>query len=110
MTELLGDTSSTCELNRQGPEYFKISPLPASFTDDLLEYKRTPSEISWSRCGAYKNQHAFKAHVTIDAIVSPLHSLIQVTCQQRKGLLYDCLRTVRDWKLQVCESFSSLQP
>lgn len=39
--------------------------------------------------------------VTVDNSMSPAHSLLQIKAKDRKGLLYDCLRLLKDHRLQV---------
>lgn len=39
--------------------------------------------------------------MSVDNSTSPVHSLLRVSCRNRKGLLYDCLRIVKDFKLKV---------
>eukprot|EP00850_Spirogloea_muscicola_P003045 SM000012S25307 [mRNA] locus=s12:212640:213779:- [translate_table: standard] len=39
--------------------------------------------------------------VTLDNGLSPAHSVIQIVARERKGLLYDCLRALKDVHLQV---------
>lgn len=96
LSELLGDTCTHCEINPAGPECggLQCYPLPVSVTEDLLQEDGSPVEKDKSRGG----QHA---NVRIDNSTSPVHSLLQVTCKSRKGLLYDCLRTMKDFNYQV---------
>ena len=39
--------------------------------------------------------------VTVDNSLSPAHTLIQIFCRDHKGLLYDIMRTFKDYKIQV---------
>ena len=41
------------------------------------------------------------AAVSVDNNMSPGHSMLQVKAQDRKGLVYDCLRALKDAKMQV---------
>lgn len=41
--------------------------------------------------------------VTIDNSLSPGHTLVQIVCQDHKGLLYDIMRTLKDYNIQVDE-------
>ncbi|GJP42724.1 hypothetical protein CLOM_g2261, partial [Closterium sp. NIES-68] len=41
------------------------------------------------------------ARVTVDNGMSPAHSMLQIQLKDRKGLVYDCLRTLRDLNMQV---------
>lgn len=39
--------------------------------------------------------------VTMDNSLSPSHTLLQLVCQDHKGLLYDVMRTLKDYNIQV---------
>ncbi|KAF3793423.1 ACT domain-containing protein [Nymphaea thermarum] len=39
--------------------------------------------------------------VTIDNLISPSHTVIQILCLNHKGLLYDTMRTLKDCNIQV---------
>ncbi|KAK1266921.1 hypothetical protein QJS04_geneDACA000227 [Acorus gramineus] len=39
--------------------------------------------------------------VTMDNSLSPAHTLIQIYCQDQKGLLYDIMRTLKDYNIQI---------
>ncbi|KAK4833158.1 hypothetical protein QYF36_017269 [Acer negundo] len=39
--------------------------------------------------------------ITVDNSLSPSHTLIQILCQDHKGLIYDIMRTVKDCNIQV---------
>lgn len=42
-----------------------------------------------------------KSCVNIDNSLSPAHTLLQINCVDHKGFLYDILRTVKDFGIQV---------
>lgn len=108
--EFLGELCSFCEMNPAGPECGGLTcfPLPASITKDIFyddpatfEQDPTRSEKNHSRSEIPAN----RVVVTVDNTMSPVHSLLQLTCKSRKGLLYDCLRTVKDFNLKVSLGF-----
>lgn len=39
--------------------------------------------------------------ITMDNLLSPSHTLVQIICQDHKGLLYDIMRTLKDYNIQV---------
>jgi len=45
--------------------------------------------------------------VTVDNSLSPAHTLIQILCRSYKGLLYDIMRTLKDYKIQVIKQGDS---
>lgn len=104
LKEFLGDLCSLCEINPAGPECGGLTcyPLPASMTKEIFYDDPATFEQVHSRS---EKDHipGNRVIVTIDNNTSPAHSLIQLSCKSRKGLLYDCLRTVKDFNLKVCQ-------
>lgn len=94
LKEYLGEPCSHCEIGPAGPECggLTCSSLPASVTKDIF-YDDPATSGS--------ENHANRVVVTFDNNTSPVHSMLQLTCKGRKGLLYDCLRTVKDFNLKV---------
>lgn len=95
---VLGDSCSFCELQLANPDCaalddFPISSLQPTVVEDLLGEK-TNVDSEFSRSGA-------KFSVDIDNSLSPGHSLLQITFRDRRGLLYDCMRTLKDLDIQV---------
>lgn len=39
--------------------------------------------------------------ITMDNSLSRAHTLIQIKCQEHKGLLYDIMKTLKDYNIQV---------
>ncbi|CAK9249784.1 unnamed protein product [Sphagnum jensenii] len=103
--ELLGDTCSRCDLNQAGPECGGLgcAPLPLQVANDLFTEVSVPlvTEKDDGEGGDLTCLDGAHTVVTLDNSISPVHSLLQVTRKNRKGLLYDCLRTLKDMKLQV---------
>lgn len=103
--ELLGDTCSRCVLNQAGPECGGLgcAPLPLQVANDLFTEVSVPSvtEKDDGEGGDLTCLDGAHTVVTLDNSISPVHSLLQVTRKNRKGLLYDCLRTLKDMELQV---------
>ena len=63
------------------------SSLPNAITDvfDLQSGTSTSDSVS----------------IVMDNTLSPAHTLVQVMCQDHKGLLYDIMRTLKDFNIQV---------
>lgn len=98
--ELLGANCIHCEMSSSDPELrgLDILPPPAKVTNDLF-YEDPCSAFDNGKSRAY---HTRSAEIVVKHdIQSPLHTLLQVTCKRRKGLLYDTLRCVKDMRLQV---------
>lgn len=48
------------------------------------------------------NAASFKCpSITFDNLLSPSHTHVQIVCQDHKGLLYDVMRTLKDYDIQV---------
>jgi hypothetical protein len=111
--DLLGDTCSHCALSQAGPECGGLvcAPLPLQVANNLFAEVPAPlpTEKDESQGGPHTSLGGAHTVVTLDNLTSPVHSLLQVTCKNRKGLLYDCLRTLKDMKLQVSSHLFALQ-
>jgi predicted amino acid-binding ACT domain protein len=99
--ELLGSNCLHCEMSSSDPELrgLDILPPPAKVTKDLFFDESCSPFDTGSRSRRY-NPRSANVVVKHD-IQSPLHTLLQVTCKKRKGLLYDTLRCVKDLRFQV---------
>ncbi|GAQ77935.1 hypothetical protein KFL_000050700 [Klebsormidium nitens] len=97
----LGD-DVTCDITLAAPEFAAsigsahVAPegcLPGALAPHLAEGPMTSS---------FEEDEGIEAtEVSIDNGMSRLHSALQVSTRDRKGLLYDCLRTLKDVNIQV---------
>jgi hypothetical protein len=113
LKDLLGSSFSYSDLSEASPETADLScaPLVHTVAKDLFADVISPTETEndRSRGGSHTSLGGEGTMVTIDNSISPVHSLLQVTCKSHKGLVYDCLRTLKDVNLQVgVESFPIL--
>ncbi|KAF2289875.1 hypothetical protein GH714_038986 [Hevea brasiliensis] len=69
------------------------SLLPTKITDDMLHLE-IPDELQ-------NLQTSSSVSVTMDNSLSPAHTLVQIACQDHKGLLYDILRTLKDYNIKT---------
>ncbi|KAK6929155.1 hypothetical protein RJ641_005360 [Dillenia turbinata] len=94
----LGDAMISCEIELVCPQVTACSQgtlsLPSAITEDMFSL-----ELSKQHPSAFAAYHAVS--VTIDNSLSPVHTLIQILCQDHKGLLYDIMRTLKDYNIQV---------
>lgn len=113
LKEFCGDVCSLCEINLAGPECGGLTcyPLPASVTKEIFyddpanfEHDHSRSEKGHARIENSSN----RVVMTIDNKTSPVHSLLHLSCKSRKGLLYDCLRTVKDFNLKVAHGRTNM--
>jgi len=115
MEEFFGDAYSFYQISSAGSEdgVLDCFPLPTSVTEEIFwDYPPTfEQDGTRSEKGYIKNRNlSNRVVVTIDNSTSPAHSLLQISCKSRKGLLYDCLRIVKNLnlKVSVIGSFSHL--
>ncbi|KAE8670666.1 ACT domain-containing protein ACR9 [Hibiscus syriacus] len=94
----LGEILVSCEIESAGLEITTFSQgtlfLPSSVTEDMFNLELPaghPSGLLTSN----------PISVTVDNTLSPSHTLIQILCQDHKGLIYDTMRTLKDYNIQV---------
>ncbi|GLJ52316.1 hypothetical protein SUGI_1112780 [Cryptomeria japonica] len=125
---VLGESATHCEI-RVVPDLgtmdcASFSLLRPSIIEDLCKLSLTDSETDAKSVYANKNVQATqdlqankglqatnfiqangsltsKISVTIDNSLSPAHTLLQISCKDRKGLFYDVLRTLKDYNIQI---------
>ena len=83
----------SCEIERVGPEITACAQghsfLPPAITEDKFHEHQSGSHT------------LNNVSVTLDNSLSPAHTLAQIVCQDHKGLLYDIMRTLKDYNIQV---------
>ncbi|KAE9445218.1 hypothetical protein C3L33_22882, partial [Rhododendron williamsianum] len=96
-------TDNICELQLAGPEYESqqgFSSLPEEVAEELFT-----SELSNKKACSQALSPDMKkvktATVTIDNLMSPAHTLLQIQCVDQKNLVYDILRTSKDCNIQI---------
>ncbi|KAE9461132.1 hypothetical protein C3L33_06936, partial [Rhododendron williamsianum] len=100
---VLGDSCISCELKLPGPQYdfhqgsSSLSRVVSEelFRCDLLDKEIGPQALSPDMTKLKK------ANVTMDNSLSPSHTLLQIQCIDHKGLLYDIMRTLKDYNIQI---------
>ncbi|CAK9872048.1 unnamed protein product [Sphagnum jensenii] len=105
LKELLGSSFSHSEFSEASPGIGDLTcaPLAPMVANDVFAAVPAPieTEMDRSQGGPHTSLGGEETVVTVDNSISPVHTLLQVTCKNRKGLVYDCLRTLRDVNLQV---------
>ncbi|CAI0469227.1 unnamed protein product [Linum tenue] len=93
----IGEAMISCDIEIVGPEITACSQecsfLPNSITDGLLiadDDDEVPSSLT-----------STPVSVTMDNSLSPGHTLVQIMCKDHKGLLYDIMRTLKDYSIQI---------
>ncbi|KAK8553850.1 hypothetical protein V6N13_072782 [Hibiscus sabdariffa] len=96
LEDIMQDPVISCNIERVGPEITACSQaspfLPSAITDDIFRL-----EISNKLPSVSSND----VSVMMDNTLSPAHTLVHIVCQDHKGLLYDIMRTLKDYNLQI---------
>jgi len=95
---ILGDPSISIDIELVGPEITACSQsssfLPSAITEDIYDLELPGSLQS-------ETSTSDSVSIAIDNSLSPAHTLVQIICQDHKGLLYDIMRTLKDYNIQV---------
>ncbi|XP_044486269.1 ACT domain-containing protein ACR10-like [Mangifera indica] len=95
---IMGDDMISCDIEMVGTGITACSQassfLPSVITDDMFHLEM-PNELP---SGSFTSN---SVSVTIDNMLSPGHTLVQIHCQDHKGLLYDIMRTLKDYNIQI---------
>ncbi|KAB5538837.1 hypothetical protein DKX38_016370 [Salix brachista] len=93
-----------CELQLAGPECDNqrnfSSLLNLAVAEELFSCELSGKE-SCMQALRTATPSPEKAIVTVDNLLSPAHTLLQIQCVDQKGLFYDILRTSKDLNIQV---------
>ncbi|KAK4481102.1 hypothetical protein RD792_011973 [Penstemon davidsonii] len=96
---VLGDGMMSCEIDMVGPEITACAQGPLFLSDTITEdmFNIEPlNEDDQDDSIAFKS-----ASISMDNSFSPSHTLVQIVCQDHKGLLYDVMRTLKDYNIQI---------
>ncbi|XP_062091981.1 ACT domain-containing protein ACR10-like [Humulus lupulus] len=97
----LGDALISCEIDVAGPELTACSQgspyLPSDIGEEMFSLELPGENING--CPASNS-----ISVTMDNKLSPSHTLVQILCQDHKGLIYDIMRTLKDYNIQISYS------
>ncbi|CAI9097950.1 OLC1v1034477C2 [Oldenlandia corymbosa var. corymbosa] len=98
LREALGDAMISCDIEMVGPEATACSQgqsfLPHEITDGMFNV-----ELLEEQQNGYLSPEGVS--ITMDNSLSPGHTLVQIVCHDHKGLLYDIMRTLKDYKIQI---------
>ncbi|PSS23692.1 ACT domain-containing protein [Actinidia chinensis var. chinensis] len=90
---VLGVSMISCEIEMVGREITACarghSFLPPVITEDKFDEHQSGSHTSNN------------VSVTLDNSLSPAHTLVQIVCQDHKALLYDIMRNLKDYNIQI---------
>ncbi|KAI3522858.1 hypothetical protein L1887_00910 [Cichorium endivia] len=96
---VVGEAMVSCDIEMVGPEITACSQgppflIPPSITEDTFSLEML------DQC-QHGSQHSNSVSVTMDNSLSPVHTLVQIVCHDHKGLLYDIMRTLKDYNIQI---------
>lgn len=87
----------SCEIDIAGPEVTTCSQgspyLPSAISEEMFSLELSNRHLS----GFTSNPIS----VAVDNTFSPSHTLVKMQCQDHKGLIYDIMRTLKDYNIQV---------
>ncbi|KAK2634089.1 hypothetical protein Ddye_028881 [Dipteronia dyeriana] len=98
LEDVLGKALISCEIELAGPDVTACSQgssfLLSAITEDMFSLELPAGHLNGFRVCS-------PVTITVDNSLSPSHTLIQILCQDHKGLIYDIMRTVKDYNIQV---------
>ncbi|KEH42165.1 putative [Protein-PII] uridylyltransferase [Medicago truncatula] len=98
LKDVLEDSVLTIDIELVGPEITACAQassfLPAAITEDNYNLMLPDS----ARSGTLRSDYV---SITMDNLLSPAHTLFQIMCQDHKGLLYDIMRTLKDYNIKI---------
>lgn len=104
LNSVLGESCLTCELVLSPPEYVDsqlgCSFISSSIPEELFSSQLSEKEVH-SQALSPELVKLKKSNINIDNSLSPAHTLLQIHCPDQRGLLYDTMRTFKDYRLQV---------
>ncbi|XP_057983608.1 ACT domain-containing protein ACR10 [Malania oleifera] len=96
--DVLGDAMISCDIEMVGPEITACSQvssfLPSVITENIFTLEVPKENLSGSRSSD-------GVSISMDNSLSPAHTLVQILCQDRKGLLYDIMKFLKDYNIQI---------
>ncbi|XP_015076608.1 ACT domain-containing protein ACR9 [Solanum pennellii] len=102
LSNVLGEYCISCELQLSGPEcevQQGFTSLPQEVAEELFSCELSKEAVPMS--SASDTARLKKATITVDNLLSPVHTLLQIQCVDQKALIYDILRTSKDCDIQI---------
>lgn len=100
LNAVLGESLYSCEIGLADSFQHGFSCLPPEVAEKLLGLELSDNGFC-SQTPASDMKRLKKANLKIDNSLSPSYALLQIHCVDQKGLLYDIMRTLKDYKIQV---------
>ncbi|GKE25623.1 ACT domain-containing protein ACR9-like protein, partial [Tanacetum coccineum] len=93
-----------CELHLAGPEY-NVQQGRSCISEAIAEELFGNELFAKEDCLSGDVLKAKKASITVDNLLSPTHTLLQIHCLDQKGLVYDILKISKDCDIRVSGSY-----
>lgn len=86
----------SCDIELASPQVASClrSHLPSSILENIFT-----QPLSDEHSGGMISSDS--ASILFDNSLSPSHTVVQIFCQDHKGLIYDVMRTLKDCNIQV---------
>ncbi|KAI3508602.1 hypothetical protein L1887_23611 [Cichorium endivia] len=100
---VLGECCISCELELAGPEYESqkgFTSIPEEIADELFSCQLATKEDRSQALGT-DVLNVKKAVITVDNLMSPAHTLLQIQCLDQKAIIYDILKISKDCNIQI---------
>ncbi|KAF5773196.1 putative [Protein-PII] uridylyltransferase [Helianthus annuus] len=96
---VVGDSMVSCDIEKVCPDITACSQgppflIPPAITEDTFNLEMLDQ-------GQNGSGQSNRVSVMIDNSLSPVHTLVQIVCRDHKGLLYDIMRTLKDYNIQI---------
>lgn len=103
LESVLGEAIISCDIEMVGPEVLVCSESPSFLPIEIMD-----NAFNVEMLDGYQSRSFLcnKASIAVDNLLSPGHTLVQIVCQDHKGLLYDVMRTLKDYNIQVDDIIS----
>jgi hypothetical protein len=98
LESVLGESLTSCEIDATTDDMLSCLQACPSLTPSIMEQMFNTHLIE-DQSVSTRGDNTIS--VTMDNSLSSVHTLIQIQCGDRKGLLYDIMRTVKDCNIQV---------
>lgn len=101
---VLGESCISCELQLAGPEYEchqNVPSLSPAVAEELFMSGELTNEDNRVQVLSDDMLRLKSSTITVDNSLNPAHTLLQIRCVDHRGLLYDVLRTLKDFDIKV---------
>lgn len=110
LSSVLGDAMTSCDIEVASDPIsccvnasLSLSPTVTEemFAPELPKEESSLFPLNFPSCNSSGSGTSNSLSVKVDNLLSPAHTLIQIQSGDHKGLLYDIMRTLKDYNIQV---------